>query len=140
RNIKLEIASDLPTVLANREDLITIYYNLFDNAIKYLGDNKNPKIEVGWEEQKNFYVFWVKDNGIGVSKEFQEKVFDLFHRGSASRKIEGTGVGLAIVKRIVERHRGVIRLSSDIGKGSTVYFTLPKAERLITQSNKKVVN
>ena len=127
KHIKLCIPSDLPSLIANKEGLTTVFENLLDNAIKYMGENENPVIEIGWENKKRFLVFWVKDNGVGLPKEYQSKVFNLFERGDIDKKrtIEGTGVGLAIVKKIVELHGGMVKLSSEPNRGTTVYFTLP---------------
>jgi signal transduction histidine kinase len=110
KNIKLSAAADLPTVIADQDGMSTVFTNLLDNAIKYIGDKQEHLIEVGWEDKGRFFVFWVRDNGIGLESEYHENVFNLFERGNISNKIEGTGVGLAIVKRIVEKHGGLVKL------------------------------
>ncbi|MFQ5771245.1 MAG: ATP-binding protein, partial [bacterium] len=125
--IKLNITQRLPDVFGDAEGLSTVFFNLIDNAIKYSDINKKPEIEIGWEDKNRFYVFWIKDNGLGVAKQYLEKVFNLFQRAEAPEHIEGTGIGLAIVKRIIENHGGFIRMSSKIGEGTTVYFTIPKS-------------
>ncbi|MFQ5649036.1 MAG: ATP-binding protein [bacterium] len=126
KSIDFKIAEDLPLVYGDSEALHTLFSNLVDNAIKYAGEISKPVIEVGWENKPRFLVFWVKDNGVGLEVKYHEKVFDLFERAQAPSRIEGTGVGLAIVKRIVERDGGYVRFVSQPGKGSTVFFTLPK--------------
>lgn len=126
KNIRLKIPKQMPEVVGDREGLITVFANLVDNAMKYMGDTSQAVIEIGWEEQKRFFVFWVKDNGAGIEESFQEQVFQLFERAGVAKEIEGTGVGLAIVKRIVENQGGCVRMSSQKGKGTTVYFSLPK--------------
>jgi PAS domain S-box-containing protein len=124
--IKLSAPNDLPKIVADQDGMNTVFTNLLDNAVKYIGDKDKCIIEIGWEDKGRFYVFWVKDNGIGLESEYHETVFNLFERANVSNKIEGTGVGLAIVKRIVEKHGGMVRLTSEPGKGTTVFFTLPK--------------
>ncbi len=126
KSIKINIPRQLPEVLCDNESMGTVFCNLIDNAIKYLDSRENPEIEIGYEDKNRFYVFWIKDNGIGVAEDYQENVFNLFQRAEAPNHIEGTGVGLAIVKRIVENHGGLTRMSSKVGEGTTIYFTLPK--------------
>lgn len=126
RSIKVRVAENFPRVIGVMENLQVVFSNLIDNAIKYLGDVPQPQIEIAWDEKPRFYVFWVKDNGIGVPEAFHEKVFEPFERAAAPTNIEGTGLGLAIVKRIVEQHGGVVRMSSILGRGATVYFTVPR--------------
>jgi len=126
KNIRVKFAEDLPAVRGDAESLAMLYFNLVDNSIKYIGNARPAEIEIGWEAKPRFYVFRVKDNGIGVAEEYQDKIFEVFQRGGAPAEIEGSGLGLAMVKRIVENHGGVIRMTSRVGAGTTVYFTLPK--------------
>lgn len=126
RNIHLDIPEDLPVVMADAEEMRAVFLNLIENAIKYIGNTPNPCIKIAWEDKPRFYVFKVKDNGLGVDEKYHEAVFDLFERAAAAEQIDGTGVGLAVVKRIVEKHDGCVKFSSQPGKGTTVYFTLPK--------------
>jgi len=100
--------------------------NLLSNAIKFMGAQSSPRIEVGWEDRPEEYVIHVKDNGMGIKPEYHEKIFGLFQGFGPALGIEGTGVGLTIVKRIVENHGGRIWVESEEGKGATFYFTLPK--------------
>lgn len=127
RGIVVDIPTPLPALYADAEDMRTVFANLLDNAVKYLGEQPTPRIEVGWEDKSRFYVFWVRDNGMGVPEDLQERMFELFQRGVAPGQIEGSGVGLAIVKRVVEKYGGTVRLSSEIGQGTTVYFAIPTA-------------
>jgi len=124
-SIELHIAENPPKFMADQKSIYSVFYNLVENAIKYIGAPQHPKIEVGWEEKNRFYVFWVKDNGPGIPERFHESVFELFERALAPGSTEGTGVGLAIVKRIIERHSGCVRLASD-ANGTTIFFSLPK--------------
>ena len=114
----------LPAVYGDRQRLMEVLQNLIDNAAKYMGDQPSPCIEIGVREgENNQPVFFVRDNGIGIAHEHHERIFGLFNKLDA--RSEGTGVGLALVKRIIEIHGGHIWVESDAGKGSTFYFTLP---------------
>lgn len=105
---------------------LEVLMNLTENSAKYMGDEISPEIEIGWRRNGDETAFFVKDNGIGIEAAQREKVFDLFYKLGPSTV--GSGVGLAIVKRIVEFHGGRIWIESEEGKGTTVLFTLPMAE------------
>lgn len=126
RNIEVSIAQNLPTVYVDRSRLVEVMQNLIDNAAKFMGDQSSPRIEIG---QKGFHgpmpILYVRDNGIGIPPEFMQNIFGLFNKLDA--RSEGTGVGLALVKRIIEFHHGIIWADSELGKGATFYFTLPIA-------------
>jgi signal transduction histidine kinase len=123
RGVQVDVAPDLPTISGDRQRLLEVVQNLVDNAAKFMGDQPNPKIEIGQQgEENDMLVFFVRDNGIGIAPEHHEKVFGLFNK--LNQQIEGTGVGLALVKRIIEFHGGRIWVESEIGKGATFYFTL----------------
>ncbi len=124
RGVTFTLGPDLPIVYGDRQRLIEVLQNLIDNAVKFMGDQPNPHIEIGQQgEEDGKPVFYVKDNGIGISPEYHERVFGLFDKLDA--KTEGTGIGLALVKRIIEFHGGRIWVESAAGEGSTFYFTLP---------------
>lgn len=125
-NVHVNTGSDLPIVHGDRPRLVEVVQNLVDNAAKFMGDQPEPRIEIGVREENGETVFFISDNGIGINTNFHEKVFGLFDK--LDPKSEGTGVGLALVKRIVEVHGGRIWVKSEgKGKGSTFYFTLPVA-------------
>lgn len=130
RGIVVNVQEDLPVICGERRRLARAVDNLLTNAIKYIGkDNPSPRIDVGVEEQDGQKVFFVRDNGIGIEEKDFDKIFQVFQRlPSAKRVGEGTGVGLTIVKRIVEHHGGRIWLVSEPGNGSTFYFTLKDKE------------
>lgn len=117
--------STLPDVKGHRSHLIQLFQNLVSNSIKYT-NQANPKVEIGMKEgfQGNDLVYFVKDNGIGIDMEFKERVFEIFKRLHGKDEFEGTGVGLAICKKIVNQNNGEIWVESDIGNGATFYFTL----------------
>jgi light-regulated signal transduction histidine kinase (bacteriophytochrome) len=98
--------------------------NLIANAIKFHGDEP-PNIHISAEESKGELIIAISDKGIGIDSEHQEQIFRIFKRLHTREKYEGTGIGLAICKRIVERHNGRIWVESESGKGSTFYFTIP---------------
>ncbi len=102
-----------------------ILQNLIGNAIKYRGDAP-PRIEVGSREQGGDWLFWVKDNGIGIDPQYHEQVFGLFKRLHSGAKYSGTGIGLAICKKLVERYGGRIWVESQAGQGTTFFFTIPR--------------
>jgi len=124
-NGALVINDDLPIVQADASQLMLVFQNLIGNAIKFRGANP-PRIQVSASDLGNEWRFLVKDNGIGIDAQYTDKVFVIFQRLHTRREYPGTGIGLAICKRIVERHGGRIWFESETGKGSTFYFTLPK--------------
>jgi PAS domain S-box-containing protein len=123
RGVTFTLGPDLPIVYGDRLRLIEVLQNLIDNAVKFMGDQPNPHIEIGQQgEEDGKPVFYVKDNGIGVLPEYHERIFGLFDKLDANS--EGTGIGLALVKRIVEYHGGRIWVESEAGKGTTFFFSL----------------
>ncbi len=121
--VELVIADQFPTVHVDRLRIAELLVNLISNSIKYRGDRPDPEIELGHRMDGDETVFFVKDNGIGIAKSEQEKVFEIFCQ--VDMRSEGTGAGLAIVRRIVEIHGGRIWIESELGTGCTVCFTLP---------------
>lgn len=128
RNIALEVGA-LPRVFAEPGKIRHIFDNLIDNACKYVGDAEAPRVEVGGSRRGGEVEYFVRDNGIGISERQRDRVFQLYHRvplaGVNGQAPEGHGVGLAIVKRIVERYGGRIDLESEVGRGSTFRVHLP---------------
>jgi len=117
---------DMPCVTGDETRLREVFQNLIENAIKFIGEQESPWIRIGATENAGIVSCFVKDNGIGIATEFQDRVFGLFER--LNNDIPGTGIGLALVKRIVEGHNGKIRVQSDgPGHGSSIIFTLPKS-------------
>ena len=120
------IGNNHPTLFGDRSRLAEIWQNLLDNACKFMGDQKEPRIEIGVEIRDNETVFFVRDNGIGIDERYQTKVFGLFEK--LNPKAEGTGIGLALIKRIVEIYGGRIWIeSAGRGLGTNFLFTLPGA-------------
>jgi PAS domain S-box-containing protein len=125
QGVKLEVERPLPTVLANRTRMGQLFANLISNAVKY-NDKAEKSIWIGWEEEDGYFKFYVRDNGIGIERQYWEKIFGLFEVLHPNGDYESTGAGLSICKRIVENHGGKIWVESEPGKGSTFYFTIPK--------------
>jgi PAS domain S-box-containing protein len=122
------VASDpLPTVQADAIQLTRLFQNLISNAIKFCSE-RSPEIQIGARRQEGSWLFWVRDNGIGIEPQYGERIFLIFQRLHTRTQYPGTGIGLAICKRIVERHGGSIWVESRLGQGSTFYFTLPDNE------------
>ena len=126
--VQVDVAPDLPMVYGDRERLLEVLQNLIENAVKYMGDQPEPRIEIGRRVDGQDEVFFVRDNGIGIKRCYHEKIFSLFDQ--LDRNVDGTGIGLTLVKRIIEVHGGRIWVeSSGPGHGSTFCFTIaPKAE------------
>jgi light-regulated signal transduction histidine kinase (bacteriophytochrome) len=115
---------DLPVVCADETQVIQLFQNLLRNAINYRS-GEVPRIHIHSERKGNEWLFSVKDNGIGIDREYIDRIFQIFTRLHPQDTHRGTGIGLAICKRIVERHGGRIWAESEIGEGSTFYFTFP---------------
>ncbi len=129
KKIKVEMEGNFPRLYVVVKYVERIYSNLIDNAIKYMGDQPEPKLVLGSQDKGDHFLFYVKDNGIGIPSEFHDRIFAIFQRvkSSDTEKVEGSGLGLAFVKKIVELSGGNVWVeSAGKLKGSTFYFTLPK--------------
>jgi signal transduction histidine kinase len=125
RGVELSVQPDLPTLYVDRSRLRQVLQNLLDNALKYLGDQEQPRIEVGGRREDGRARLFVRDNGIGIDPAHHEEAFELFKRLHAG--VDGSGVGLSLVKRIVEVHGGRVWLESEgrPGRGTIVWVDLP---------------
>ncbi|NJO80322.1 MAG: response regulator [Cyanobacteria bacterium RM1_2_2] len=117
----------LPVVQGNEIQLIQLFQNLIGNGIKFVPFDVNPKIHVSVIQQKNQWQIGIQDNGIGIKAENYEQIFEIFQRVHSAETYTGTGIGLATCKKIVEQHKGQIWVTSQLGEGTTFYFTLPVA-------------
>jgi len=134
-NLKLAIADNhasvthdpLPRVKADERQLEQLFQNLVGNAIKYHGAEP-PRVHVGANRNNGNWEFSIKDNGIGIDPQYNDRIFVIFQRLHSREEYEGTGIGLAVCKKIVERHGGRIWVQSEAGKGSDFRFTIPATE------------
>lgn len=120
-----EIEDNIPTVIGNYNELFSVFINLFTNAIKYRKKEVTPVITVKSKLKHDKVIFSVADNGIGIEERFYERIFEVFQRLHTRNEYEGSGIGLAKLKKIIELHQGEIWLESEINIGTTFYFTLP---------------
>jgi len=119
----------LPRVRADATQLTQLFQNMIGNAIKYCGNDRSPEINVAARENGADWVFSVQDNGIGIEPQYFERIFQMFQRLHTRNEYSGTGIGLAICRKIVERHGGKVWVESQPGHGSTFVFTIPRDER-----------
>ena len=122
-HITVNIKNKLPTLEGDATKLKQLFQNLISNAVKFI-DKDNGLINIDVTDKKSYYQFSIEDNGIGIDKKFHDKIFKIFH--SLNKSKDSTGVGLSIVKKIVDLHKGEIWLESELNKGTTFYFTLKK--------------
>ncbi|MBI5374706.1 MAG: GHKL domain-containing protein [Candidatus Schekmanbacteria bacterium] len=113
-----------PTITVDQVQFVQLFQNLIGNAIKFCTDS-SPHIHISSEQKENEWLFSVSDNGIGIAPDDTERIFEIFQRLHSTSKYPGTGIGLAICKKIVDRHGGRIWVEAEMGKGSTFYFTIP---------------
>jgi PAS domain S-box-containing protein len=132
-NLKMQVAEtkasitndDLPELSADASQLAQVFQNLIGNALKFRGE-KPPQVHVSARDEGKEWLFAVRDNGIGIDPQYADKIFVIFQRLHTREEYPGSGIGLAICKKIVERHGGKIWFESELGKGTTFYFTIPK--------------
>jgi PAS domain S-box-containing protein len=126
--VHVSVQEHLPQVSGDGPRLLEVWQNLIDNAAKFMGGQPDPQIEIGQmgNDKHGLPIFFVRDNGIGIDPKFNDRIFGLFDK--LNPRTDGTGIGLALVKRIIEFHGGRIWVESELGKGATFYFTLPPME------------
>lgn len=123
-NIQITIENELPVLMCERTQIMQVFQNLLSNTVKYM-DKPEGQVKVGCVEQDGFWKFSVADNGPGIDKKYFKKIFKIFQTLSLQDRVDSTGIGLSIVKKIVELNAGVVWVESEPGKGSTFFFTLP---------------
>jgi signal transduction histidine kinase len=124
-NIEIAVEDNLPTIICEETQILQVFQNLLSNAIKYM-DKPEGQIKVGCVDDGNFWKFSVSDNGPGIDKSNFEMIFKLFQTLSPPSGVESTGIGLSIVRKIAELNGGDAWVESEVGKGSSFFFTLPK--------------
>ena len=118
----------LPTIVANEGEFTQLLQNLISNSLKFHKEEEPPVVHISAKLQKNQWTFSVRDDGIGINSQYFDRIFIIFQRLHKKDEFGGTGIGLAICKKIIERHSGKIWVESELGKGSTFYFSIPKTE------------
>ena len=122
------MGTDIPEAIADASLLRQVWHNLIGNAFKYSGKRAAPEVEVGGGHEGTETVYWVRDNGAGFDMRYADKLFGVFQRLHRADEFPGTGVGLAIVQRIVARHGGRAWAIGEPGAGATFYFSLARAQ------------
>ena len=128
KNVDVRVVDELPEIEGEWLRIYQIFHNIINNAIKFSREDVRPVVEIGVGDAGKYHTFSVKDNGVGIRKDEQEKIFEMFGRTDRT-KVPGTGMGLAIARKIVTSVGGSIWVESEEGEGSTFYFTIPKAPR-----------
>ena len=123
----------LPPAKGDQSLIKQVWINLISNAIKYSKYKQTTNIEIGAYEKENLVVYYVKDEGAGFDMQYYDKLFGVFQRLHSQQEFEGTGIGLAIVQKIVHRHNGTIWAESNLNEGSTFYFSLPNIKTLLNE-------
>jgi chemotaxis family two-component system sensor kinase Cph1 len=117
----------LPPIIADETQMVQLFQNLIANGLKFHGE-KSPEIHISAMRNDDNWTFSFRDNGIGIEDQYKDKIFVIFQRLHTRKEYPGTGIGLAISKKIVERHGGRIWVESKPGDGSTFYFTVPEKD------------
>lgn len=122
---KITVQEPMPTIMGNPGETVRLFQNLICNAIKYRSPDRPPEVEIGWRRQDHDYLVWIKDNGMGIAPEDRDRVFQIFQRLVPRDACEGSGIGLAVCKKIVEGCGGNIWIESQVDAGSTFFMTFP---------------
>ncbi len=115
----------LPAAMGDKSLIKQVWINLISNAVKYSKYKEKTTIKIGAIHKRNTIVYFIKDEGAGFDMEYYDKIFGVFQRLHSQEEFEGTGIGLAIVHKIVDRHKGTVWAESKLDKGTTFYFSLP---------------
>jgi light-regulated signal transduction histidine kinase (bacteriophytochrome) len=135
------IIHPMPSIVRGDRGLLHhVWLNLLSNAIKYTKPSQAARIEVGAHQQGDQTCYYVKDNGVGFDMRFVDQLFKVFQRLHSRQDFEGTGVGLALVRRIIERHGGLVWAEGTVNEGATFYFTLPGGDTSKTNEKGEAKN
>jgi light-regulated signal transduction histidine kinase (bacteriophytochrome) len=124
------VLQPLPTIVGHQQQLVLLFQNLIGNAVKFRAADRKVRVEVGARRQDADWLFWVRDNGIGVEEKYLKRIFGLGERLHSSSRYPGTGFGLTICEKIVVGHGGRIWAESQLDHGTTFFFTLPQNQRM----------
>lgn len=127
KEASVEIESNMPTIFISRTNVKQLFQNLISNALKYQKED-SPQVRIDCIQENGHFKFSIEDNGIGINEKYKDKIFEMFQRLHTKDQYKGTGIGLAICKKIVEENNGQIWFESELGKGTTFYFTLPNSK------------
>ncbi|HIO27375.1 MAG TPA: GAF domain-containing protein, partial [Flavobacteriaceae bacterium] len=122
KNTSVEVEEKLPNITGDKRMISQVFSNLISNAVKYSSKEENPKIKIGATSEGNQTIFYVKDNGVGFDPSFKTKIFDVFSRANTSKDFTGSGIGLATVKKVIDKHNGEIWAESQVNQGASFYF------------------
>lgn len=125
KNAELTVQENIPTIMCNETQIRIVFRNLIANGLKF-NNSPKPKVHVGYVEESRLHHFFVQDNGIGIDKQYFDRIFSIFQQLHPNEEYGGTGAGLTIVKKVIENHRGMIWVESTVGSGSTFHFTIPR--------------
>ncbi len=131
---KVNVGGNLPVVYGAKSQLTQVFQNLIGNAIKYADPERSPVVDVTARDREGVAEFSVRDNGPGIEEEDFERVFEIFQRLHDGRDEKGTGIGLSLCRRIIERHRGRLWVESEVGEGSCFKFTIPLQPNLLEEN------
>jgi signal transduction histidine kinase len=123
KQVRVQVVNELPVIYGDYARLVQVVQNLITNAVKFMGDQADPIIEIGMEDRHGDRAFFIRDNGMGIDPKHHEQIFGLFNQLDSDS--DGSGLGLGIVKRIIEVHGGRVWVESELGEGASFYFTLP---------------
>jgi light-regulated signal transduction histidine kinase (bacteriophytochrome) len=132
KDIKLDVGN-LPKCYGDQSQINQVFTNLLSNAVKYLDQSRRGKISISGQREGDRCIYRIRDNGIGIADAHQNKIFEVFHRLNPNEPTEGEGLGLTIVKRIVDRHNGKIWLESQVGNYCDFYVELPAKAFVVPQ-------
>ena len=138
-NIEITVENELPALMCDKTHIIRIFQNLLSNAVKYM-DKPEGQIKVGCIEQDGCWIFSVADDGPGIDEKYFKKIFQIFQTLTPREGVDSTGIGLSIVRKITDLNGGKVWIESEVGKGSTFFFTFPKQETEIADSRKLEAN
>jgi signal transduction histidine kinase/ligand-binding sensor domain-containing protein len=136
KNVQIEL-KELPQITCNKDQISMLFSNLILNGIKFNNKNK-PTVKISYSDKTDHWQFSIEDNGIGIAKEYQNQIFEIFKRLHRKEDYEGTGIGLALCQRIVNNHSGKIWIESTVDKGSIFHFTIAKDLDSELQNNQKL--